>query len=309
MTETECTNPALARILCYFPDKFSAHVKKYAMENPEKAALISEIRMRSGGLFSITAAEKNVSLFDGERIYCTADDMAQTLGMLCEDSIHTYADTMREGYIPLDGGYRIGLCGHANCDGNILKNIYGITAISVRIPHEISGVCDGIMNIIREKDRINSALVFSPPGVGKTTLLRDIAVKLRGKRISLIDTRGELYMENMMKNTLIDPLCGYPRAKGIEIATRTMSAEVIICDEIGSSDEAQAILAAQNSGVPLIASAHAGDIDALFMRPNIRLLRDHGIFRYYIGLSRDSTMRGFDFEIFDSSGKKLCSDI
>ncbi len=304
MTDTESTNATLLRILCYFPDKFSAPVRKYALENPEKAAFISEIRLRSGGLFSVTAAGKNISLFGGERIYCTADDMSQALGMLCEDSIHTYGDTMREGYISLDGGYRIGVCGHANCEGNLLKSIYGITAISVRIPHEIPGVCDGIMGIIREKGRINSALVFSPPGVGKTTLLRDIAVKLSGKRIALIDTRGELYMEKMMKNTLIDPLCGYPRAKGIEIATRTMSAEVIVCDEIGSADEAAAILAAQNSGVPLIASAHAGDIETLFMRPNIKLLRDHGIFRYYIGLSRDASSRGFEFEIFDSSGER-----
>ena len=232
--------------------------------------------------------------------------MSQALGLLCEDSIHTYGDTMREGYILLDGGYRIGICGHARCEGNALSGVYGITAISVRIPHGVYGVCNEILPLIHDGGRINSTLIYSPPGVGKTTLLRDIAVKLRGRRISLIDTRGELFMAESMANTLIDVLYGYPRAKGIEIATRTMSAEVIICDEIGSAEEAGAILSAQNSGVPLIASAHADSLSSLFMRPNIRLLREHGIFRYYIGLSREAADSNFRFEIYDAAGGEPC---
>lgn len=304
--DTAGSVPTLAKILRYLPDKFSAPIVKYISANPAAASFISEIRLRLGALFSITAAGKNISIFGGERIYCTPDDMSQALGLLCEDSIHTYGDTMREGYILLDGGYRIGICGHARCEGNALSGVYGITAISVRIPHGVYGVCDEILPLIHDGGRINSTLIYSPPGVGKTTLLRDIAVKLRGRRISLIDTRGELFTEESMANTLIDVLYGYPRAKGIEIATRTMSAEVIICDEIGSAEEAGAILSAQNSGVPLIASAHADSLSSLFMRPNIRLLREHGIFRYYIGLSRAVADSNFRFEIYDAAGGEPC---
>lgn len=298
--------PTLMRILRYIPKKFASPIMKYVSANPAAAPFISEIRLRLGALFSITAAGKNISIFNSERIYCDSDDMSQTLGLLCEDSIHTYGDTMREGYILLDGGYRIGICGHARCEGNVLKSVYGITAISIRIPHGVYGICDDILPLLFTDGRINSALIYSPPGVGKTTLLRDIAVKLRGRRISLIDTRGELFMEESMDNTLIDVLYGYPRAKGIEIATRTMSAEVIICDEIGSAEEASAILAAQNSGVPLIASAHADSLRSLFMRPNIKLLFEHGIFRYYIGLSRKAGGSAFEFEIYDAAGEKTC---
>lgn len=298
--------PTLDKILRYLPSKFSSPILKYITANPSAASFISEIRLRLGALFSITSAGKNISIFGGERIYCTSDDMSQALGALCEDSLHTYGDTMREGYILLDGGYRIGICGHARCEGGALLGVYGITAISVRIPHEVHGVCDMLMPILQSEGRINSALIYSPPGVGKTTLLRDIALKLRGRRISLVDTRGELFVQESMANTLIDVLYGYPRAKGIEIATRTMSAEVIICDEIGSADEANAILSAQNSGVPLIASAHADSLRSLFMRPNIKLLREHGIFRYYVGLSREISKRDFRFEIYDTADDEIC---
>ena len=86
----------------------------------------------------------------------------------------------------------------------------------------------------------------------------------------------------------------------IEIATRTLSPEVIFCDEIGSADEARAILSAQNSGVPLIATAHAENREMLLRRPNIRTLYDNGIFRYYIGLSRASDTKNFIFDVFDA---------
>ena len=85
-----------------------------------------------------------------------------------------------------------------------------------------------------------------------------------------------------------------------------MSAEVIICDEIGSAEEAGAILSAQNSGVPLIASAHADSLSSLLIRPNIRQLREHGIFRYYIGLSRAAADSNFRFEIYDAAGGEPC---
>ena len=107
--------PTLMRILRYIPKKFSSPIMKYVSANPAAAPFISEIRLRLGALFSITAAGKNISIFNSERIYCDSDDMSQTLGLLCEDSIHTYGDTMREGYILLDGSYRIGICGHVRC--------------------------------------------------------------------------------------------------------------------------------------------------------------------------------------------------
>ena len=113
-------------------------------------------------------------------------------------------------------------------------------------------------------------------------------------------------MQKLFGHHLIDVLHGYPRAKGIEIATRTLSPEVIFCDEIGSAEEARAILGAQNSGVPLIATAHADSREVLFRRPNIRLLYENGVFRYYIGLRRHPEASAFDFDVFDTAEDFVC---
>ena len=185
-----------------------------------------------------------------------------------------------------------------------MRSVYSITSLSIRIPHPVKGVAEEILPRLIEHGEIQSTLFYSAPNVGKTTLIRDIAATfskgLHAKRVSLIDTRGEIYMKEMFEESIADVLRGYPRAKGIEIATRTLSPEVIFCDEIGSLEEAKAILSAENSGVPLIATAHADSYENLLMRPNIRILCEGNVFRYYIGLSRAEGASRFSYEIFDA---------
>ena len=98
-------------------------------------------------------------------------------------------------------------------------------------------------------------------------------------------------MKEMFGDSMADFFEGYPRGAGIEIATRTQNPEVIICDEIGGEDETRAVLASQNAGVPLIATAHGKNVRELYFRPNVRMLIDAGVFRYLIGITR----RGGDF--------------
>ena len=105
--------------------------------------------------------------------------------------------------------------------------------------------------------------------------------------MAIIDSRCELYIDGMFDDTLCDVLIGYPRAAGIELATRTLSPEVMISDELGDAEEARLILSAQNAGVPMIASAHASSVEELLLRPNIRLLHDNRVFSYYVGVSRE----------------------
>lgn len=290
----------LSHILRYLPPRFADTVSEYVRLHPSHEEWISELRFRANGLFSMTVAGENVCRFSDRFLQCSAEDVAQTLSLLCEDSVHTYGETMKEGYLFLDGGYRVGLCGHARCDDDRLKSVYGITSLSIRIPHGIFGIAGPVLQLICGDGSVYPTLFYAPPGIGKTTLLRDIAVSLRERRIALIDTRGELWQADAMSCTLIDVLYGYPRAKGIEIATRTLAAEAVICDEIGTEEEAAAILAAQNSGVPLIASAHAENREMLMERPNIRILYDAGIFRYYIGLERKGREKKFSFHVFDA---------
>jgi len=263
---------------------------------------VTEIRFRANAPASITYEERNISVFGGREIVFSEADMRALFARLCEESVHTYGSTINEGYVTLSGGLRIGVCGKAVSDGGVIKNVREITSLAVRIPQAICGVSAEILPLILKGQRIYSALFYALPGAGKTTLIRDISAKLGAKRrVAVVDSRGEIYMREMFYRSLCDFLEGYPKGAGIEIATRTLSPEVIICDEIGDG-EADRILASQNTGVPLIATAHGGALSALLHRPGIKKLYEAGVFRYYIGVSRPHGASNYSFEVKDTAG-------
>jgi len=252
-----------------------------------------EVRLRLGGAASVTVGKRNIRL----GVTCSAKELENVLAALCSGSIHSYGDSLKNGYIDLGNGWRAGICGEAVCDGGRITAVKTVTSLSIRIPHFIEGVSGSLHSRLIKKGQITSTLIYSPPGEGKTTVLRDLAYRLsRGERpyrTALIDTRGELYIESEMSGGLLDVYSGYPKAEAIELATRTMNPECLICDEIGGIAEAEALLSAQNTGVPLIATAHASDMKSLLGRKNLRILHDAGIFEMYIGIKRREN--AFDF--------------
>jgi len=293
-------------ILWYLPPAASEAIKR-TIENTKESerAFITEIRLRKERPMSLTMSNgKNIVL----PFKCSCADISYAISHLTENSLHAHMSTIRNGYINFQNGCRVGICGRAVCDlqsekgDHAVANISDISSINIRVAHSIPGCSDSIYNVISEKKFNGGTLFYGLPGSGKTTLLRDIAIRAAsGKfalRVAIIDSRGELTNDSGMKDCLIDILNMYPKAIGIEIATRTLSPELIICDEIGGYEEARSMLSAQNTGVPMIASAHASCFDELLQRPNIKLLYDHNIFSKYIGIKRDDNMvGGFSFDI------------
>ncbi len=251
---------------------------------------IEEIRCRTNCRAFITSASGNVELsYIPEKA-----DMEAMTDKLCGGSLYAHRDTLTEGYVTVEGGIRVGVCGRAAVEGGRIIGIYDVSSLNFRLPSAVFFLGEPVERLLRQG---GGALVYSPPGVGKTTLLRSVARRMSSGacpiRVCVIDTRGELSAGLEIGNTA-DILLGYPKGKGIEIATRTMNPQLIICDEIGDDREADAILSAQNSGVPLLASAHADSAHSLLRRRGIRLLHDSGVFSHYVGISRSGGELHYD---------------
>lgn len=259
---------------------------------------IEEIRLHRGRILTVTSRQKSLSC----GITVSDREIQEIFSRMCGGSLYAYEQTIRAGYIPLEGGIRVGVCGSAACEDGKIIGVHSITGLMIRIPHAIHLDTSTLLNIFLADRTQRGLLIYAPPGVGKTTLLRAIAKEVSSPPYRLhtviVDTRGELNVELNDPNLNLDIMSGYPRDVGIEIAVRTLGAQLIICDEIGSMADAHATLEAANCGVPLIASAHAASIQELLERPAIDILHRAHVFGKYAGLSRRAA-GGFDYRITD----------
>lgn len=256
---------------------------------------ISEVRLRQGRPLAITTAEGGVNILCPLTV--DRSTIQSALMALCDRSLHTHMDTIKEGYIAAGNGVRVGVSGRAVCEGGEIRNICDITSLCIRIPARLFHIGERVMRELRRSGFRESFLFYSAPGVGKTTLLRDLALELSnaGLRVALIDSRMELACPELERASQIDLYSGYPKGRAIEMALRTMSPQYLICDEIGSLQEAASLLTATNAGVPLLASAHGSSVRGLLRRQNIRMLHNAGVFDRYVGIRRDENGMHFSF--------------
>ena len=279
-----------------------ALLQALALAVPE-GLLLEEIRLRRDHAASATVGGENIPL----PYVASGEEMEAQLVRFCNGSLYAHAETLARGYLLLPSGVRVGVAGHAAVTGESVTGIAAVSTFAIRVPHQAPA------HVGQEPCRIFAALggtrgilLYAPPGVGKTTVLRGIAAQLAGgtspRRVALVDTRLELAAFSREPSLLFDVLSGYPRGQGIGIATRSLGAEVIVCDEIGDLAEAKEIVTAQTGGVPLVASAHAVSARELLARPAMRLLHEARVFGAYIGISRARGLFSYTYDVLDWEG-------
>ncbi len=243
---------------------------------------LREVRIRRSGACSAVLGKEALRL-------CSHIDRAEMDALverLLGGALYAHRDSIASGYVSIGEGIRVGVCGRAAYEGERLVGVSDMHSLLFRIP---TGEC-AFENELRQLAAApfgSGMLIYSPPGVGKTTALRTLAAILGGgeapRRICVVDERFE-FSEEDYRGLEVDILSGYKRRVGVEIATRTMSPDIIIIDEIGA-DEGEALSAALKCGIPIIASAHAGSLDELLSKPSLKALFDIGVFSLTVGIS------------------------
>jgi stage III sporulation protein AA len=270
----------------YIASLFPEHIKIACKNYLDAYSGITEIRLRLNSPLSFTHQGSN--LITG--IKCTREDIAYCLEKMTQSNYMKFEDMMRRGYITLLHGCRAGVCGDVFVQDGKIKILRSINYINIRIPSTVRLENKELLDYLKKSDYSASVLVISPPGVGKTTVLKNIACSLStppvSKRVAVVDTKHELLLPHEKKEALCDYLSGYPKADGIMIAASYFNPEYIICDEIGEYSEAEAICSLQHSGVPFIASAHAKSFKDVRLRKNINLLLENQVFDAVMRLYR-----------------------
>lgn len=253
----------LADILHCLPVAVERELLRFSSSRKNGISEISELRLMLGRSSSVTVGRER--LFIGVSV--TKQDMENTVHKLCQGAVYAYRDTITEGYISLDDGIRVGICGQARYESDRLVGVSEISSLIFRVPTAVSSLANELFSAWKDTSR--GMLIYSAPGIGKTTALRTLVSMISeecvNERVAVVDERCEFSVEECRRTGVI-LLRGYKRADGMEIALRTMSPTVIAVDEIAARAESSAMTESLNSGIKLIATAHATDRSELERR-------------------------------------------
>lgn len=247
----------------------------------------------------------------------TMQDIAEMLSYISNYSLYAYKEEMKQGYITIEGGHRIGLAGAAVMENGKIAGIHHVSFLNIRIAHERRGCAGELLPYIRHKNSIYNTLFLSEPGAGKTTLLRDCIRMLSegtpespGMKVCVVDERSEIAACHLgvPQNDLgprTDVLDGCNKPEGMRMLLRSMSPQILAVDELGSEQDFGAVEQAVYSGSRVLGTIHAGNMEELAEKPYLRRWVEKEMFQRYILIEREraGTRR---LQIFDAHMERLC---
>lgn len=208
----------------------------------------------------------------------STQDILKILENITENSLYSYQKQICSGYISLKGGHRVGITGNVVMEDEKVININYIYSLNFRIAKQVLGAADYIKEKVIENNNIYNTLIVSPPGAGKTTILRDLIRQIsNNKTIGVVDERGEIaaMYKNEPQNDMglkVDILSNISKDIGIRMLVRSMAPDIICADEIGTKNDVEAIKYAVTSGVKGIFTAHGNNIESIKNSPILKEL-------------------------------------
>ena len=235
--------------------------------------------------------------------YCAVErEIFDVLQHICSYSLYAYEDELSRGFVTVTGGHRVGITGQVVLEGEKVRTIKHFSGLNIRISHEIKGTADCVLGNLYKSGRLLSTLIISPPGCGKTTLLRDLVRQVSdgnkhglGLCVGLVDERSEIAgcYQGIAQNDVgmrTDILDGCPKALGMMMLLRSMSPQVIAVDEIGSLEDMQAIHMASCCGCKILATIHGEDLNDVALRDGMSPLLREGLFERILILRKENEM-------------------
>ncbi len=258
-----------------------------------------EIRLRPGFPPSVRVGRGERSL-PGAPV--TAVDLARVLETATRASAHTALASVSSGFVTVRGGVRLGLCGQAVMKDGEVAGLRSVGSICIRVPSQRPGCAAGVWPALTEGGFADT-LIISPPGGGKTTLLRELCRLLSesGTRVAVADERGEIAgawegEAAFELGGMTDVITGAPKGRAAMMLLRSMAPEVIAMDEVSTPEDAAALEAASGCGVTVLATAHARSPRELTRRPAYARLMDLGLFRRVVTVVRTPSGRVYEVE-------------
>lgn len=311
-------------ILHIFPDFMRPRWEKVA----ERADRLQEIRLRVGQ--PVTVLMDNREKFLSERGELTDEisyagcsdekELEAILAHICHYSIYAFADEIRQGFMTIRGGHRIGLSGQVILeDGERIRNIKYIRYLNVRIAHEVKGVSDKALPFLYSRGEVLNTLIVSPPGCGKTTMLRDLVRNIssgtiygKGRNVGLVDERSEIagsYLGIPQNDIGIrtDVMDACPKREGMMMLIRSMAPAVLAVDELGNAEDVEAMHRAVQCGCKMLATIHGFSLEEVGSKSYMKTVLEECLFDRYLLLKKKNN-KCIITGIYDRE-RKLCSNL
>ena len=266
-------------------------IKKILKENEIPFDKLQEIRLRIGKPLIIVC--DNIEWVLQKKI--EKEDLMETLEYVSNYSLYAFENELKQGFITIEGGHRVGISGQVLVEDGEVKNIKHVSTMNIRISHEILNCANEIFPYITRNKQICNTLIISPPRCGKTTLLRDLVRQvsdgnrwMKGCTVGVVDERSELggcYL-GVPQNQLgirTDVLDCCPKSKGMLMLIRSMAPQVIAVDEIGSAEDVRALEYAMHCGCKMIATVHGTSMEEIRRKPLFEeMVKEHRFERYVV---------------------------